>query len=384
MSIKPKLVCPPDYSILALRFTECKKIGIVKGITTLASTDLSSFYIPITNFSDKKFTVKAGKKLKLEIGDIASYWNLKESYLFLYEDAYVSDGTSHAFTMFDEAGSTLIGTISFTIDALIAGYEDFPTAFDTALKANTVLATAIDVTYEAGLSEFIVIAKTVGTKFTYLMEYDTDGFGGSTPFPYLHPGNLVEKNEKYPNGRVRAIFLYAEYAKVNTSKCGCTDTSGDMLSNVKNFEWAYDNDYTQKQSLEYITNVQINANSSLASQQNLDGTQTFQWLTTGDAPGYYLQVGDLITISSSINNPYAYITNINGYSITIDRQGLGNGADTIVKKYSPANIQWRIGGEMLFISGGQDVYDTDRLYTETIWINNTHNYDLPFTAIIVS
>jgi hypothetical protein len=101
---------------------------------------------------------------------------------------------------------------------------------------------------------------------------------------------------------------------------------------------------------------------------------------------YNLEVGQLITINDTTNNPYAYVSVIDGYNITIDREGMGSspGYRNLIKKYAPTPIDWKIGGEMLFISGGQDVYDTDRLYTETIWINNTQNYDIPFTAIIVS
>jgi len=132
--------------------------------------------------------------------------------------------------------------------------------------------------------------------------------------------------------------------------------------------------------------VLVDSDASILAQQNLDGSQTFKWLTTGNAAAYHIEVGDLVTLNTLTNNPYGYITNIDGYFITVDRQGFGTGLETdqLVKSYAPAGIEWRTAGEMLFISGGQDVYDEDRLYTETIWIHNTQNYDVPFTAIIVS
>ena len=86
MSVKPKLVCPPDYSILSLRFTECKKIGVVKGTTTLLSFDLSKFFIPLTNYTEKRLVVKAGQTRKLDINDIAVYWPLQEKYDFVADD----------------------------------------------------------------------------------------------------------------------------------------------------------------------------------------------------------------------------------------------------------------------------------------------------------
>lgn len=389
MSIKPKILCPPDYSILSLRFAECKKLGVVKGTQTLLQTDLSNFYIPLTNYSEKKFTVKAGKTKKLDIGDLASYWELRESYSFIYNDEGVSNLTTHRFSMYDETGETLLGQMTFTVDITNLFQQTFAQAFAYTLQNDAELNVLISASYGPAASQVLVTAVTAGVRYQYMLEYDINGFGGTANPPYLHPGTLVTKDLKYPEGRVRAIFLYPEYAKADTSSCGgrCQDASGDLLSNVKNFKWAYDGDYTRKQSSEMATGIIVNSNSFPgAGQYNEDGTQTFQWLDTGNAPGYFLNVGDLVTLNTTTDNPYGYVTNINGYNITVDRQGFGTGmlTDQLVKKWSPQNIEWRPGGEMLFITGGQDVYDTDRLYTETIWINNPQAYDIPFTAIIIS
>jgi hypothetical protein len=382
MSVKPKLICPPDYSILSLRFTECKKIGIVKGITTLFAFDLSNFFIPVTNFSERRFTVKAGQKKKLDIGDLGVNWPLKESYTFVYTDPGVSDLTEHTFTMYSEDG-TQLEQISFTVDATVDGYATFAEAFASALAANTALALLLSATYGPADSQVTVVAKTEAMRYKYLLEYDTEAWVSG---PYLHPGTLVTKDYKYPEGRVRAIFLYADYSKADTKTCGCTDPSGELLSNVKNFKWAWDSDYAKKQPTAKLTGVLVDSDASILAQQNLDGSQTFKWLATGNAAAYHIEVGDLVTLNTLTNNPYGYITNIDGYFITVDRQGFGTGLETdqLVKSYAPAGIEWRTAGEMLFISGGQDVYDEDRLYTETIWIHNTQNYDVPFTAIIVS
>jgi hypothetical protein len=380
MSIKPNLLCPPDYSILSLRFTECKKLGIVKGVSTLLSFDLSSFFIPLTNFSEKRLTIKAGATQKISIDDIASYWPLAEEYNFIYNDPGVANLTDHVFEIYDEAGA-LLDTISFTVDSTSPGYEDFPTAFETAFSASTVMKTLIAVEYGPALSEFTVTASARGVKYTYLMTYDA-----SSPSAYDHPGTLLVKDLKYPEGRVRAIFLYADFAKASPGNCGCVDSSGELLSNVKNYKWVFDSEYQKKQTASKLTGVLVNADATDLSQQNPGGTQTFQWLTTGNSAAYHLEVGDMVVTNQATNNPYAFVTAIDGYNITVDRQGFGNGTglDQLVKTYSPAPVQWNVGGEMLFLSGGQDVYDDNRLYIETIWINNPQNYDIPFTVIVVS
>jgi hypothetical protein len=390
MSVKPKLVCPPDYSILSLRFTECKKIGVVKGVTTLLSYDLSNFFIPLTNYTEKRLVVKAGETRKLDINDIAVYWPLQEKYNFIADNSNrVDDLTTHTFTLYDEYFN-LLSTISFQVDSTDPNFIDFPTAFKYVFNQNTVMSGYIaEPEFGPATSQFVVTAVAKDKKYIYLMQYDTGNPNGE----YKHPGTLIQKSQKYPEGRVRAIFLYADYMKADASTCtcGCTDPSGELLSNVKNFKWAWDSDYVKKQYAALNTKIYVNASASIPSQQNGNGTQTFQWeeptvLPYADRLPYNLEVGQLLTINDTANNPYAYVIDIDGYNITIDKSGMGSNPAyrNLIKKYAPTPIDWKTNGEMLFISGGQDVYDTDRLYTETIWINNTQNYDIPFTAIIVS
>lgn len=387
MSVKPKLVCPPNYSILTLRFTECKKIGIVRGVNTLTSYDLSSFFIPLTNYSEKRFTLKSGKTMKLDVSDIAVYAEISEKYHFIYVDAGVADNTTHTFTIYDEAGVNVLSTLTFQVDASTPAYANFPTAFATTLLANVVMKGLIDFAGDVTeLSGFVVSAIAKGTKYNYLMEYDTLNI--TLPGTYLHPGTLLQKSLKYPEGRVRAFMLFAEYARVDslTCQCGCcTNASGELLSNIKNFQWAYDSEYTKKQTPNLSTGVSVNANFADPTQDNANGTQTFQWLTTGNSAAYNLEINNLVYINAVANNPYGYVSDIDGYNITVNRTGFGDGSgQELLKAWTPPSIEWKIGGEMLFISGGQDVYDTDRLYTETIWIKNTQSYDIPFMAMIIS
>jgi hypothetical protein len=236
-----------------------------------------------------------------------------------------------------------------------------------------------------GLSSFVATANAKGTKYTYMMVYDTTNWGNYGP--YQHPGTLIQKDLKYPDGAIRGFYLYADFARADASTCtcGCLDASGELLSNVKNYNWVWNSEYTKKQPKADETGVIVNADAGDPTQTYGTG-QVFQWLTAGNAAAYNLEVGNLITLDSSTFNPYAYITEIDGYNIYVDKAGFGSGLldEEILQRYAPAPIQWKVGGELLFISGGQDVYEEDRLYIETIWINNPQNYDIPFTAIIVS
>lgn len=398
MSIKPRIVCPPNYSILSLRFTECKKLGIVKGKDTLLSVDLQPFYIPVTFYSLRKFTVKAGKDMKLEIGDIASYYPLQEKYRFQTINAQVDNGvggatTSHRFEVFDDYGVSK-GAVTFTCDIndLNPELHTFKKAIAYTVGLHPVLSGLVSVAPQTtpqppvgyGDSAVTVTATAAGEKYRYLLTYDTGSWSGG---PYDHPGTLLQKDFKYPNGAVRGIYLYAEFqrADASTCTCGCLDASGELLSNVKNYQWAWDSEYTRKQYKADESGVIVNADAGDPSQVFGTG-QEFQWLTTGNPFAYNLLVGELITLDSTAFNPYGYITDVDGYNIYVDRPGFGAGIgdEEILKRYAPAPLDWRTGGELLFLTAGQDVYEVDRLYTETIWINNIQNYDIPFTAIIVS
>ena len=69
MSLKPPLKCPPDYSILVFRLSECKKASVVKGVTTLSSLDLEPLAIPIQEHSEGTLILKAGAEKLLDISE---------------------------------------------------------------------------------------------------------------------------------------------------------------------------------------------------------------------------------------------------------------------------------------------------------------------------
>ena len=89
MSLKPPIVCPPDYSILAFRISECKLASVVKGVSKLASLDLNSLYIPIAEHTEGTLTLKGGTERVINIDDIAEYGPLPETFTF---DALLATG----------------------------------------------------------------------------------------------------------------------------------------------------------------------------------------------------------------------------------------------------------------------------------------------------
>ena len=313
MSIKPKTICPPDYSILSLRFTECKKLGVVKGTKTLLSVDLQPFYIPITNYSLRQFKVKAGKSMRLDIDDIAEYWPLEEKYRFTAPNAMVdnSPATTHTLAVFDEY-NVLLGSVNILVDITspIALQHTFVGAVTYAVGLSSTLNPLITIEAQSvptpapgyENASIVITAKAKGKKYRYLLTYDTGMWAGG---PYEHPGTLAQKDYKYPLGAVRGIYLYADFARADASTCtcGCLDASGDLLSNVKNYQWTWESEYLKKQYKADESGVIVNADAGDPSQV-LGTSQVFQWLTTGNPFAYNLEVGELITLDSPTFNPY--------------------------------------------------------------------------------
>ena len=138
MSIKPPLKCPPDYSILAFRITECKKAGIVKGVETQLSIDLQKLFVPVTNYEERQITLKAGETKNIDVSSIGETWPLAEKYAFIANSTFCGDLTSHTYSLYD-VGLTLIETISFTVDQNLPLYVDFETALNTAVLGSTYI-----------------------------------------------------------------------------------------------------------------------------------------------------------------------------------------------------------------------------------------------------
>lgn len=381
MSIKPPLKCPPDYSILAFRITECKKAGIVKGIETQLSVDLQKLFVPVTNYEERQITLKAGETKKIDVSGIGETWPLAEKFAFIANANYCGDGTSHTYSLYDSS-LNLIETISFTINQNVAQIKDFPTALSTAVNASSYiqyLVTFDPSQFNGPGAPLYVTSQKKGVKYRHVFRFDTTGWGGYNPFPYVHPGNLITPYLKYERPRVKIMLVYPDFYKANVlSSCGCLDASGDMKSNKKYIQYAFEEDYYR------INNPSSPIISNLVLNNAPQGTNWTWNQSSTDHIGYHFAQGDLINASGNTLKR-GIITQIDGYFVATDISiGDPSTDQRFAHTWSPSNVTWRSMGDFYLHTTAQDVLDTDKLYLETIWLRNPHDYDLPIKIMLAS
>ena len=378
MSIVPPLNCPPDYSIMAFRLVDCKKFGVVKGVEKLLAIEGKDLFIPIAQYEEKTLTLKAGATKKIDISTVASFNDQAEAYSFNVNIAnrpnIFANGTRHKYTMFDEDLNVLA---SFQFE-LGTDYDTFYDAVTAEVQANSTIngALSFSITNVDTTGSFSITARSAGVKYRHLWEFQLN----IAYLPYFqtlqHPGNLTSKYQKYPEGRVKMMMIYALYDKASTtSGCNCTDSSGDLLSNKKSFQWATDSEYNR---------VTFPA-TPITTTLNSYPVSSFQWnQSSTDHIGYYFSTNDGVTLSSGTGN-VSGISSIDGFTVNVGGNvGGGTGLQSLQKAILPNTIQWKTGGDFLFFSGAQDVTSSDRLYIETVWLKNPQNYDIPFKILIGS
>lgn len=369
MSITPKLKCPPDYSILSFRFVECKKVGIVKGISKEVDVDLKDFFIPVTEYSERRFTLKPGQVQRLDAGNLFNYGEQNESYTFIPDDLIsVADLTYHELRIFSSINGALLYTCSFQY-VQSPTVPDFLTAFTNYYNTDDTLKSYVTFTKgDTAKQSFSLTAKNAGVKQLYHFTFNKNAIG-----KYEHPGNLTVPYRKWENGRVKIVFVL--------TKIGDTYTP----TNQKNFQWAFDDDYQKLiQPLSWdtmISNTASGSNTIITWQDSFDANGNL--LSFDKRPAYKLAVNDLIRTNTT--NLSSNIVSIEGYTIKVS-EGIGNATanQSIQKIYSPNNITWRTSGELLTLTGGEEVSDTDKLNIETIWIKNNQSFDIQFEIIIAS
>lgn len=382
MSIKPPIKCPPDYTTLVFRLTECKKAGIVKGITTQLAIDLQDMFVPVTNYEQRMMTLKAGETKKIDVSSLGVNWPLQESYQFVADVTNCGDGTTHTYSLYDE-NLVLIESITFLVDATNPLIATFKLAFALAVQTSTSIKTlmSFNTTAFSGVAGSITAtAVSKGIKYRHVFSFDNDGFGGYLPHPYLHPGNLTTPNEKYVDPRIKIMMIYPDFYKANIlSNCGCIDASGDMKSNKKYIEYAYSNQYDQIQN----PDTPILADTSFISSFGLNWT--WEQASTSHI-GYHFKVGDLVCSSNSTAPLLrGIITSIQGYEVIVDTIiGDISSGQSLSHVYSPNAIKWRKMGDFYLHTTAQDVLDTDYLYIETLYLKNPHNFDLPIKIMLAS
>ena len=378
MSIVPPLNCPPDYSIMAFRLVDCKKFGVVKGVEKLLAIEGKDLFIPIAQYEEKTLTLKAGTTKKIDISTVASFNDQAEAYSFNVNIAnrpnIFANGTRHKYTMFDEDLNVLA---SFQFE-LGTDYDTFYDAVTAEVQANSTIngALSFSITNVDTTGSFSITARSAGVKYRHLWEFQLN----IAYLPYFqtlqHPGNLTSKYQKYPEGRVKMMMIYALYDKASTtSGCNCTDSSGDLLSNKKSFQWATDSEYNR---------VTFPA-TPITTTLNSYPVSSFQWnQSSTDHIGYYFSANDGVTLSSGTGN-VSGISSIDGFTVNVGGNvGGGTGLQGLQKAVLPNAIPWKNGGDFLFFSGAQDVTSSDMLYIETVWLKNPQNYDIPFKILIGS
>jgi hypothetical protein len=340
--------------------------GIVKGAQTEIAIPTKGICIPVNRYDDKRLILRAGSTQKIDISGIAEYGELSEQYQFSVDltntPNIIGNGTKHKYELYDDS-LNLISSTEFTVNG------NFSSSLSSAVGQNSALYSLVNFdTQNISVGSFVVSAIQKGVKYRHIFYFDIDGFGGSEPFPYIHPGNLIQKYRKYIDGAVKIILIIPEFNKVNTDSCGCADSSGIILSNVKYFQYTSISEYEKFQK---VSPISINGNDNLYTWNG----------NSKDHIGYHFYTNDLVNISTDTFKR-ALIQSIQGYQITTDTN-IGNNTEGILNHvWSPSSVKWITGGEMMLISGGQDVTETDNLFIESVYLKNPHSFDIPMRILI--
>ena len=369
MSLKPPLKCPPDYSILVFRLSECKKASVVKGVTTLSSLDLEPLAIPIQEHSEGTLILKAGAEKLLDISEIAEYGFASESYSFSVSDvSYLGTGTTGTYSLSDENNNPIA-----TMNYVVSSTGTFTEAITAALTGATAISQTVSFnTTSSGSGTFSVSAISAGVKYRHLFAFNKDN--ASTIY---HPGTLVTPSAKYENGRIKYILLYPEFEKVDTTTCGCSDSSGDI--------------YTNKKYLQYADQTAYNATSNATTRFTVAGTgaSNITWSYTGTNIGhiaYSFNTGDIVELKDSSNNLFrAKISSIEGSTITLDTPLNASSnyvGSSINHTYSLPSPIWSNGGSFIFLSGTTEINSGDDCFIETVVLKNPHSFNIPIKYMI--
>ena len=378
MAIKPPINCPPNYSILSFRMTECKKAGVVRGVDTLASLDLSQLSIPVQDHNEGTLTLKANTTKPINIEDLADYWPLYETYTFNARisdyPSILSDGTSHSYVLYDFEEKNELVNLTFTIDSTIPAYKDFETALKTVSNFPNVASLVSISGPESTTSGIFTISSMAKSKrYRHIFTFDIESlFAGPIP----NPGSLTTAYTKYPNGAIKYLLIYPQFDKVDASTCGCTDASGDIKTNQRYIQYVGQAEYLNT----------LNTATPIILDPGVLGAYTIQWndSLSKDHIGYYAKTGDMIT-TVEVPTYRAIITDINGYIITLDNPlplAMTDTPITMALIKSPATPRYKTISDYLFHSGSTDVNDEDFCYTETIVLKNPHSFDVPIKYMI--
>jgi hypothetical protein len=178
---------------------------------------------------------------------------------------------------------------------------------------------------------------------------------------------------KYPKGRIKYILIFPDYSKVDVTTCGCANTSGDMKSNQKFFQYVNRGEYDEVNNPG--TNVILAAGSTSVNCE-------WDYTAVTDHIGYHFGVNTLIKVDNGV--PFrANIEYLNGKDIQLDAPvNVAYDGELMSNVYGPATPRWRNIGDFLFLSGATDIEDADRCFIETIILKNPHAFDIPVRYMI--
>jgi hypothetical protein len=213
--LRPNLSCPPDLSQLLFRFIERKSLGIVKGTTTLASTDMSKFFLPLGNYMQGNILLCGDTPKRIEAGSSMDFGERREIQEF---DITGIVGAGVTATLNVTEGTTDHGTLTgIAADT----YTDFITNLKAAISGNTTIAAQIEFNTDDLSAIFSLRGKTYGDAFTYTLTFSTVG---------VVAGTVTQTAKRYPLGAWKLIMLSIVF---------CDSCVG---SNKQIIEYAYDAD----------------------------------------------------------------------------------------------------------------------------------------------
>jgi len=162
-ALTPNFSCAPDLSQLLFRFVERKSMGIVKGSNENGVVDMSSFFIPIDSYSLSTITLCGEESRKIELGSQSSKGprsQIVEFDINEFTTLDINENTTAKLRLLD--GATLLSET-----------PDFPapdfSTFITNLKDSLPNAFKLLSTYSVndGVSTFEMKAIKEGVEYNY-------------------------------------------------------------------------------------------------------------------------------------------------------------------------------------------------------------------------
>jgi hypothetical protein len=218
----PNLKCPPDLSTMLFRFADRKSLGVIKGNNDLFKIDMSSFFLPLDNYSVFTITLCPGETKQINVSNIANTGKRKQITEFdttLLQNISFSAGVTASLTISEN--NTILSTVS-NIDA--SSFLNFFTDLSFKVISDTIAGGLISI---SNLNPIISISTQDKGKY---LEYELE-FTNLLLVNEELIGDITQTAERYPDlDHVKLVFGAVEYCS-------------DCTSNTQYIEYAYSSDY---------------------------------------------------------------------------------------------------------------------------------------------